>query len=99
MSMDFCDIQNQATELAELALQDAHERRPDALGLDRRSASRIWVGRDFLAVPMNEDRTLQYYGGFEYVDSEYRMQLGNWVFYSIECERVCGHWEMAGNER
>ncbi len=61
--------------------------RPERAGLDAR-CGRIWVCMDCIAVEQGNDRTLQYYGGFEYVDKEYRTELGDWVFYSAEDERV-----------
>ena len=63
------------------------------IGLDRRSAYRLYVDKDrtCIAVSKHYDRTLQYYGGFEYVDREYRREIGNWVFYFADSERVQGH--------
>jgi hypothetical protein len=33
-------------------------------------------------------RLLEYYGGFEYVDSDSRTEVGEWVFYDDSDERV-----------
>jgi len=68
------------------------------LGLDRRAAYRLYVDRDHtcIAVDKRNDRTLQYYGGFEYVDKDHRRELGNWVFYFNDSDRVAdaiGHLE------
>jgi hypothetical protein len=58
------------------------------LGLDQRAAySGIYVDledEEFVAVAAGSDRILQYYGGFEYIDKEYRHELGNYVFYMTE---------------
>ena len=56
------------------------------LGLDSRAAYRVYVDADHtcIAVDKRNDRTLQYYGGFEYVDKDFRREMGNWVFYSAE---------------
>ena len=58
------------------------------LGLDQRAAySGIYVdleNEEFVAVAAGSDRILQYYGGFEYIDKEYRHELGNYVFYMTE---------------
>lgn len=51
----------------------AHE-----LGLDPR-AGFVYVGEDFVA--SNRPQELDYYGGFEYVDPEYTLRLGNWKLY------------------
>jgi hypothetical protein len=34
---------------------------------------------------------MQYYGGFEYVYKEYRHEMGDYVFYLAEDDRVGGH--------
>lgn len=51
----------------------AHE-----LGLDPR-AGFLYVGEDFVASAL--PGPLDYYGGFEYVDSEYTLRLGEWKLY------------------
>jgi hypothetical protein len=60
------------------------------LGLDSRAAYRLYVDRDHtcIAVDKRNDRTLQYYGGFEYIDKDHRREMGNWVFYFNESDRV-----------
>jgi hypothetical protein len=64
------------------------EVRAEDLGLDRRSAYTLWVDEDAIIVTKNEDRTLQYYGGFEYVDKNARMECGDYVIYSDSDSRV-----------
>ncbi len=83
-----CEVNDTVTEYVDDNLERI---RPEQAGLDAR-CGRIWVCMDCIAVETGgNDRTLQYYGGFEYVDKEYRTELGNWVFYSAEDERVAGH--------
>lgn len=89
--MNFYSLQEQATALALEALEEATPVRPESCGLDRRSAGTLFIGDDYVAVAKSSDRTLQYYGGFEYVDKEYRTELGGYVFYSTEDERVAEH--------
>jgi hypothetical protein len=62
--------------------------RADELGLDRRAAYTVWVDEDALIVRKDEDRTLQYYGGFEYVDTDARIEFGDWVIYTNDDSRV-----------
>lgn len=50
---------------------------PDVIGLDRRCARKLHISEDAIVVSKLNDRNLQYYGGFEYVDSEYRTELMN----------------------
>lgn len=83
-------LMDEVADLVGPLIAAAREVRPSEMGLDNRAASRLWVGEDFIAVPLGGDRTLQYYGGFEYVDGEHRLVFGDWVFYSTESERVQG---------
>lgn len=64
---------------------------PEVIGLDRRCARKLHISEDAIIVPKSSDRNLQYYGGFEYVDSQYRTELGDWVIYYAEDERVQDH--------
>ena len=63
---------------------------PEDLGLDRRAGYRFYVDKDMTTIvtPKYRDNSLQYYGGFEYVDEDCRKELGNWVFYSDNDDRV-----------
>jgi hypothetical protein len=64
--------------------------RAEECGLDRRCGY-IHIGENCIAVSKHNDNTLQYYGGFEYVDKDYRDELGEWVFYFDEDDRVREH--------
>ncbi len=80
--MSLIDLQHDLNQLAEQYLDGAP-----------RAANRLWIGSDFIAVRKHDDRSLQYYGGFEYVDKEHRTECGEYVFYSTEDDRVQGHHE------
>lgn len=57
--------------------------------LDPRAISgTVYVGEDYIAVLRLNTRALDYYGGFEYVDKECRVEAGDYVFYSALDERV-----------
>lgn len=60
----------------------------DKLGLDYRSG-RVYVSleEDFIAVKGGTG-SIDYYGGFEYIDSEYETSIGNVTFYESEPDRV-----------
>ena len=60
----------------------------DALGLDRRAGYRLWIDSDAIIVDKHNDRDLQYYGGFEYVDKNARTECGYYVIYSSNDDRV-----------
>jgi hypothetical protein len=62
------------------------------LGLDIR-CGKVFVSPDCIAIHKANDRAVQYYGGFEYVDKEFRHEMGDFVFYSAEEGRIQGHLE------
>lgn len=64
---------------------------PSEAGLDTRAAYRIWISDEAIVVRKSDDGRMQYYGGFEYVDKEYRKEMGDWVIYFADDERVAEH--------
>lgn len=60
----------------------------ESLGLDPRAGYSLFVNGECIAVRAYNDRLLQYYGGFEYIDQEDRREVGDWVFYMSESDRV-----------
>lgn len=92
--MDWDELQYKVNELAEEAISQAIDLSPTQLGFDRRSASRFYLLPDqWIAHSMSDRRTAEYYGGLEYVPAEYVQQVGDFVFYSVENERIAGHVE------
>ncbi len=89
--MDFEDLLDSIDRQVRDFIDKATEVTAEDLGLDRRAAYRLFITDEVIAVPKGDDRVLQYYGGFEYVDKEYRHELGDWVFYSANDDRVMGH--------
>lgn len=61
---------------------------PSLLGLDKRSASRLYINSECIAVNVLEDKLLQYYGGFEYIDFVDKYQVGSYIFYFASSSRV-----------
>ena len=59
----------------------------DEIGLDIR-AGRVKVSPEGILVPEPRVRTLEYYGGFEYVDRNNVYKLGKYTFYSRGDQRV-----------
>lgn len=64
---------------------------PEICGLDRRAGFNIFITEDVIACRRSDDKSLQYYGGFEYVQDEFRSVLGDYVFYDGQDERVQEH--------
>jgi hypothetical protein len=65
--------------------------RADEMGLDSRAGYTLFVNDEYIAVPSSGIRSLEYYGGFEYVDEEYTFVLGDYKFYSTDDDRVKEH--------
>ena len=56
--------------------------------LDRRAGYGFWVSPEWIATQKEQRRSLDYYGGFEYVPPEYILEAGDYIFYSREHSRV-----------
>lgn len=54
----------------------------DKLGLDIRAGYTLYIDEECIIVDKNNDRMLQYYGGFEYVDKDLRNAIGDYVIYT-----------------
>jgi hypothetical protein len=88
-ALDFCE---EMTEKARRFLQQMTEVSAKELGLDPRSFYGVaYVDQSAIVLMKEQDRKLQYYGGFEYVDKDYRREVGDYVFYLAEDDRVRGH--------
>lgn len=61
---------------------------PDDIGLDNRSAYKLHIGESCIAIPTSNRSSLDYYGGFEYIDKDYVRVLGDWTFYMSGDNRV-----------
>jgi hypothetical protein len=83
--MDYYTLADRLEELVEEIVNDTTPVPAEKLGLDSRCGP-ILIGNGFIASMM--PRQLDYFGGFEYVDAEYRRVIGGLVVYSDEHDRV-----------
>ena len=79
--MDWNNIQDALSELDQQIAGSVTPHKAEDAGLDPRCGM-IYLGEDFLAT--RDRRSLDYYGGFEYVDPEYIQQVGGWTLYSVD---------------
>ena len=86
--MSITSIIEDACRALDEVLADMEPVSADKLGLDPRAGYSLHIDHDWIVVPLHNDGSLQYYGGFEYVDKQYRTVLGRWVLYSGEADRV-----------
>jgi len=59
----------------------------EELGLDFR-CGRILISVDEGFVASCSPRSIEYYGGWEYIDSEFKLDAGDYRFYDREADRV-----------
>jgi hypothetical protein len=76
-------------------LQEALAALSDSLDLERlenhtldRRVGPLWTDPERTMIASINRRTLDYYGGFEYIDPEYIVEVGEWTCYSREHGRV-----------
>ena len=90
--MDIYNIKQVLNEMVEQLIDEEFRVvKSSEVGLDNRSAYQLFINEDYIAVGKGNRRTLDYYGGFEYVDEEHVTVLGDYIFYSSDDERVQGH--------
>lgn len=77
--------------VANFIQENMNKTNAETCGLDDRAAYELYVNEDCIAIHESDDRSLQYYGGFEYVDKRHRAEMGDYVFYFAEDERVERH--------
>lgn len=85
--MSVQEIIDEANQQFEAALAELPQVSADELGLDRR-AGRLYVDVDHGLIISSNTRTLDYYGGFEYVHEDAVQVFGKYKIYSDEDERV-----------
>lgn len=85
--MELFDLIDEVTELTDNFVATMGKVNPEQLGLDNRCGS-LFITPDCIGTYKELDRALQYYGGFEYIDKEYRHEMGDYVFYAYTADRV-----------
>jgi hypothetical protein len=80
-------VENAERAVREWLNENAEIVRADVFGLDPR-AGHVWVSESAIIVESYSQRSLEYYGGFEYVNKECRTQVGGLIIYYADDERV-----------
>lgn len=82
--ISFYDMQEQVFELADEYVSNMEQVNGSDLGLDIRAGYTLFVnvGDGVIACPVQFKSMLDYYGGFEYVDSHFVSTMGGYVFYT-----------------
>jgi len=85
------ELQDQINNLVEQYFEDSNAVRvsTEELGLDRRAGIvYISIEEGWIAAVGGNIRSLEYYGGFEYVSDEDKLSVGDTTFYSNDSNRV-----------
>lgn len=80
---DFYEIDNLVDEI----VGQMKRVRSEEIGLDGRCGT-VYIDYDFVCVNVRNQQTIEYYGGFEYIDKEFVKTYGDYVFYSRDHDRV-----------
>ena len=83
------ELQDQIDNLIDQYLEDSEAVRvsAEAVGLDHR-AGYLFISTEEGWIASRNTRSLEYYGGFEYIGEEYRVTVGEITFYSDDHSRV-----------
>lgn len=87
--MNFYELQDTVWNMTrDYVLDECVIVKPEELGLDRR-CGKIYVNTEDEVIAVHKDnrRNIEYYGGFEYIDSSCVECAGDYVFYT-EHQRV-----------
>ena len=79
---------NKTDTIAEELISNLRKVKAEELGLDPRAGYRLYVDHDVVGVRTCNIGTLNYYGGFEYVDKEDIKVIGEYTFFLTDSERI-----------
>ena len=77
------DVENMVMEMCQ-GMEQVHH----LPNIDQRAGHNFWVDSKKVITSLENQVRLDYYGGFEYVESEYKVILGDYVIFSRDHERV-----------
>lgn len=79
---------NQTETIAEELINSLRQVKPEDLGLDPRSGYRLYCDEYSVGVRTSDSGSLNYYGGFEYVDKENIKVIGEYTFFLADDSRI-----------
>jgi hypothetical protein len=86
--MDLSTLEDNIAQLTDQYLNSLRMTDAEGIGLDPRAGYSVYVSTTAIAVNRNDVRMLDYYGGFEYVDGDDRVDLGDIVVFKNDSSRV-----------
>ena len=93
------ELQEQIERMVDEYFEDSEAQRVSAesVGLDHR-AGYVFISTEEGWIASRNTRSLEYYGGFEYIGEEYRVTVGEITFYSSDHSRVADAIEYYNDE-
>ena len=93
------ELQEQIERIVDEYFEDSEAQRvsAEAVGLDHR-AGYVFISTEEGWIASRNTRSLEYYGGFEYIGEEYRVTVGEITFYSSDHSRVADAIEYYNDE-
>ncbi len=67
---------------------DFHAVTADDLGIDNRAISNLWANSTGIVIRKSYKRTFDHYAGGEYIDKRHITEIGDYVFFSADDDRV-----------
>ena len=94
------ELQEQIEQMVDQYFEDSEAQRvsAEAVGLDHR-AGYLFISTEEGWIASRNTRSLEYYGGFEYIGEEYRVTVGEITFYSSDHSRVADAIEYYNDEQ
>ena len=94
------ELQEQIERMVDEYFEDSGAQRvsAEAVGLDHR-AGYLFISTEEGWIASRNTRSLEYYGGFEYIGEEYRVTVGEITFYSSDHSRVADAIEYYNDEQ
>ena len=94
------ELQEQIEQMVDQYFEDSEAQRVSAedVGLDHR-AGYLFISTEEGWIASRNTRSLEYYGGFEYIGEEYRVVVGEITFYSSDHSRVADAIEYYNDEQ
>ena len=97
--MDLETLEHEVNQLTDRYLASLRQTDAEALGMDPRAGYRLYVSEEEIVVRRDNQGALEYYGGFEYVDADDKLTIGDLIVYRSGSDRVADALHLYFNPR
>lgn len=89
LKMSMLDLHEEITRMIEEKLENEYTLvTAEQLGLDRRAGYNLYISEHEIVVANCHLGSLNYYGGFEYINKDYILALGDYTVFTDDDSRV-----------